>query len=392
MARILLNYVYYTAVGHVVEALRYARGLHDANAGSEVHVALPDATAWELCEGCPWIARTYRIRLTGPEPGGAAIPALPAEWDYIMDNNLMRVETGHRGPPGQPGRPGKLVRPDGQAPAPIGPQERAVLAYYERTDAELIARRGRGVLSPAMVRPAGLRYAPGAPVRLQVPAGSRAFASSYDHDGPRICIILAGSGTARMYPSVASWIAILAALRGRFPAARFYLTGARAPGRGQTATVAYSETELSQILGSDDKITDCYDIGLWHQVALLERCDLLLSPHTGFAFLALCVGTPWLTISGGNWPEYFFNDVPFYSVLPDNPDYPYVGGIDAYDGGPRIPCMRPERLAAKIPEILEGAAFLLDPGCTYARAWRRHRANISRARIRHDRMPPARPF
>jgi hypothetical protein len=392
MARILLNYVYYSAVGHVVEALRYARGLHDANRGSEVHVALPDATAWELCDGCPWIAQTYRIDLAGPEPGSVAIPVLPREWDYIMDNNLMRLETGQPAPPGRLGQPGKLIRPDGHVSAPIGPRERAVLAYYDRADAELVARRGRGVLCPSMAAPPGLRYAPGARVRLEVPAASRAFARRYAHAGPRVCVLLAGSGTPRMYPSAATWIAILAALRGRFPAARFYVTGVRAPARGQTATLAYSDTELSQILASDEGITDCYDIGLWHQVALMEACDLLLSPHTGFAFLALCVGTPWLTISGGNWPEYFFNDVPFYSVLPDNPDYPYVGGIDGYGGGPRIPCMRPERLRAKIPEIVEGAAFLLDPGCTYAQAWRRHRANVSQARIRHDRMPAARPF
>lgn len=404
MARILLNYVYYSPVGHVVEALRYARGLHEANRGSEVHVALPDATAWELCDGCPWIARTYRIDLAGPEPGGRAIPPLPREWDYILDNNLIRLETGQPAPAGRAGKPGKLIRPDGHGCAPIGPRERAMLAYYDRSDAELAARRGRGVLYPSVAVPPGLRYVPGARVRLEVPETSRAFARRYAHAGPagpggpvgragpRICVLLAGSAGARMYPSAATWIDIIAALRARFPEARFYLTGVRSPARGQTATVAYSDTELSQILSSDDQITDCYDIGLWHQVALMESCDLLLSPHTGFAFLALCVGTPWLAISGGNWPEYFFNDVPFYSVLPDNPDYPYVGGIDAFDGGPRIPCMRPERLRAKIPELVDGAAFLLDPGCTYAQAWRRHRANISRARIRHDRMPAARPF
>ena len=132
---------------------------------------------------------------------------------------------------------------------------------------------------------------------------------------------------------------------------------------------------------------DCYDIGLWHQVALLETCDLLVSPHSGFSFLASCVGTPWLTISGGNWPESFFNGVPFYSVLPDNPEYPYVGAYDYDYDGPTIPDMRHERLLARIPDLLAGAAFLLDAATTYEAALARHRANIARARIRHDRMP-----
>jgi hypothetical protein len=132
---------------------------------------------------------------------------------------------------------------------------------------------------------------------------------------------------------------------------------------------------------------DCFDIGLWNQVALLEVCDLVVSPHSGFSFLAMCVGTPWLTISGGNWPEYFFNGVPFYSVLPDNPDYPYVGAYEYDYDGPTIPDMEHERLVARFPDLLDGAAFLLDPATTYEDAIRRHRANVARARIRHDRMP-----
>ena len=43
---------------HVVEALRYARGLQEANRGSEVHVALPDATAWVQVAALPRARRT----------------------------------------------------------------------------------------------------------------------------------------------------------------------------------------------------------------------------------------------------------------------------------------------------------------------------------------------
>jgi hypothetical protein len=51
---ILVNHVYYSPVGHVVEAIRYARGFKEANPGSEVHVALSDGAPWELCAGAPW--------------------------------------------------------------------------------------------------------------------------------------------------------------------------------------------------------------------------------------------------------------------------------------------------------------------------------------------------
>ena len=379
MASILLNHVYYSPVGHVVEAIRYARGFHDANPGSEVHVALSDGAPWELCGGAPWIAGVYRIPVADPGPRDLSVPEMPREWDYIVDNNLMALEDES---------PGLLVRPEGYQPPERGWEEEATIAYYARTDAELTARKGRGVLFPQMALPSGLGYDADANATLEVPADSRAFAARYAHGGPMICILPAGSGPAAQYPGAQSWIEIIGALRERFPAARFYLTGARAGGRHRhLTTTRYSGDGLTRILASGGDLVDCYDIGLWHQVALLETCDLLVSPHSGFSFLASCVGTPWLTMSGGNWPESFFNGVPFYSVLPDNPEYPYAGAYDYDYDGPTIPDMQHERLLGRIPDLLAGAAFLLDPATMYEAALARHRANIARARIRHDRMP-----
>ena len=379
MASILVNHVYYSPVGHVVEAIRYARGFHDANPGSEVHVALSDGAPWELCAGAPWVAGIYRVPVADPGSCDLSVPEMPREWDYIVDNNLMVLEDESSG---------LLVRPEGyQAPA-RGWEEDATIAYYARTDSELTARKGRGVLFPEMALPSGLGYDAGANVTLEVPAGSRAFAARYAHDGPKICILPAGSGPAAQYPGAESWIAIIGALREWFPAARFYLTGARGGGRHRhLTTTRYLDDGLTRILASGGDLVDCCDIGLWHQVALLETCDLLVSPHSGFSFLASCVGTPWLTISGGNWAESFFNGVPFYSVLPDNPEYPYVGAYDYDYDGPTIPDMQHERLLARIPDLLTGAAFLLDPATTYEHALARHRANVGRARIGHDRMP-----
>lgn len=381
MTSILVNHVYYSPVGHVVEAIRYARRFHCANAGSRVSVALSDGAPWELCAGAPWIAGVFRVPVADPRSCDLSIPEMPRVWDYVVDNNLMRLEDE---------RPDVLVRPDGYEPPARGWEEEATIAYYARTDAELLVRRGRGVLFPEMSLPDGLRYDRHAYLTLDVPRQYRAFAERYAvHDGPKICVLPAGSGPAAQYPEPQSWVAILDALREKFAGARFYLTGRRAIGRhADLTTTRYDAGGLARILSSGD-IVDCYDIGLWNQVALLQACDLLVSPHSGFSFLAMCVGTPWLTISGGNWPEYFFNGVPFYSVLPDNPDYPYVGAYEYDYAGPTIPDMEHEHLLARIPDVLEGASFLLDPATSYGDAMRRHRANVARARIRHDRMPKA---
>ena len=380
MSRILVNHVYYSPVGHVVEAIRYARGFHDANPGSEVHVALSDGAPWELCAGAPWIAGVYRIPVADPGSCDLSVPEMPREWDYIVDNNLMALEDEHSD---------LLVRPDEYESPPRGWEEEATIAYYARTDAELTARKGRGVLFPDMTLPRELGYDPGAHATLEVPAESRVVCRALRPRRADDLHPAGGLGARGPVPSRRE----LDRRHRRAPRAipdRPLLPDRNARQRDRhrhLTTTRYHDDGLARILASGDDLVDCYDIGLWHQVALLEACDLLVSPHSGFSFLASCVGTPWLTISGGNWPEFFFNGVPFYSVLPDNPDYPYVGAYDYDYDGPTIPDMRHERLLARVPDLLAGAAFLLDPATTYQDALIRHRANVGRARIRHDRMP-----
>ena len=115
---------------------------------------------------------------------------------------------------------------------------------------------------------------------------------------------------------------------------------------------------------------------------LLER----LGPHTGFGMAALAVATPWLTISGGSWGEYFFNGVPFYSLLPDperfgaytpyNPP-PLLAGDE--DGeGPRTPSMSRDRIAHDLDELLEAAALLIEDRLAYEDALRQHFARLLR--------------
>jgi hypothetical protein len=99
------------------------------------------------------------------------------------------------------------------------------------------------------------------------------------------------------------------------------------------------------------------------------------------------VGTPWLTLSGGDWPEYFFNGVPFYPVLPDDPDYPYRARLYPEDTPTKVPSMRPENLDRKVPEIVEAARLLMSPEFTYAAAVERYRRNIARANVARSHLP-----
>src|SRR5205823_8004374 len=114
-----------------------------------------------------------------------------------------------------------------------------------------------------------------------------------------------------------------------------------------------------------------FDMGLVNQLAVAQRCEVLVSPHTGLAFATLAVGTPWLTISGGRWREFFHVGTPFYSVLPNPARYPAFGP-DAFDrttidpdGSERIVSMCEARIEEDLPEILDAAEILVEGRWTY---------------------------
>ncbi|MBI3971748.1 MAG: hypothetical protein HY332_10715 [Chloroflexi bacterium] len=339
MPTMLLNYVYYNPVGHVAEALKFARGFHVANPGLQVHLLLNRDAPYELASACDWILAEVqgKTNLRSPEAGMAAFHVTAAE-------------------------------------------------YFR-------ARRGRVTVDYPVAewlgQLPGLGYAVDAHVRLRLPDEAVAFTESYAHAGPKICVLLGGSSGPAAYPSARSWMRILRALARALPDARLYLSGVRRSAGGRTHTRAYTDVEVETVLTSVPNLADCYDLGLWRQLALVEQCDVFLSPHTGFGFIAQCVGTSWLVISGGHYCEgSFHNGVPWYSVLPDNPAYPYLGSLkfNVY-GRRKIPCMRPEKLEKKIPEIVEGARLLLDPSFTYEASIQRHHENWARANVRQDVIP-----
>ncbi len=141
----------------------------------------------------------------------------------------------------------------------------------------------------------------------------------------------AGSGAAELYPSRTSWLAILGALAEAFPRARVALIGKRA--RDERTATSFGDGDLASLLAHPSRPMDCFDCPWPSSSPSSRACDLFLSPHTGFGLAALAVDTPWLTLSGGRWFEYFFNHVPFRSILPDTERYPEL--LPVRPGGDR---------------------------------------------------------
>ncbi len=146
---------------------------------------------------------------------------------------------------------------------------------------------------------------------------------------------------------------------------------------GRTST-GFTRAEFDALAETVPNAAWALDVPLDRQLAAMQRCDLLLSPHTGFAFAALAVGTPWLSLAGNDWAEYYFNPgVPFYSVLPDPdrfPCYVLLGNTPdpVDDEGPRSPSMSSARIEADLTELLAGVAWLLSGEADFDTAMRDH--------------------
>lgn len=382
---LLVNFLYYNAVGHVAEALKYTKGFYDANPGIKVSLALNSDSPIELAKACPWIDNTYGVNASEIlKFGGQAesLKHIPTQWDYIVTDR----------------RP-LMIRNDillSNDLSNLGKEETSFLHYYKYCHDHLNANVSRSFLCGSELHPT-LKYTLDSRVEIPIPYQALCYADRYLWSGRKFCILLAGAAGGRYYPAKETWVQIIANLTTNFPGCQIYITGNNKkqsePGN-RTFTQAYSSQEIDDISRQFPNVVNCYDIGIWNQLALIKGCDAFISPHTGFGMIALCVGTPWLTLSGGDWPETFFNNVPFYSVLPDDPDYPYSGEgqnskhqghFDDPTGG--IPPYDPIKYETKIPEIMEAAHMLLDKNFTYKKALEIHFSNIEKANIKRDSMP-----
>ena len=150
----------------------------------------------------------------------------------------------------------------------------------------------------------------GAPVRLAAGAVRRRADRG---DARRLRRSLAVS-------SAGAWLVILDALTDAFPGVEIALIGKLR--RDTRTSTSLAPRRARRAARARSRPLDCFDVELTEQLAVVEACDLFLAPHTGFGMAALAVGTPWLALSGGRWFEYFFNRVPFRSIIPDPERYP----------------------------------------------------------------------
>jgi hypothetical protein len=343
---VLLDHWYSHAVGHVIEALRRCQGYHACNPAVRPSLVLNGASPVELAACVPFVDHAFAVPYTsfGKPEGNAkwALRGVPRDWDYVLHH-----------------------------PAATDPNEtrfEGLQRYYAASRRHFRARVAVGIAGESP--PA---YAPHQKLRLELPDDARERARESLGSGLSIAVMPAGSSMLRaLYPSFASWTLILDALERRFPGVVFTLVGKVQPEGGRTLS-GITREEVDRLIASRRRTIDVFDRPILDQLAAVEASALFVSPHTGFGFAAVAVDTPWLAISGGDWHEYFFNGVPFYSVLPKSADPPaFVHSrklpmIDAdEDGeGPRTATMSARRIRADLDELAGAAVMLVEGRLSY---------------------------
>jgi ADP-heptose:LPS heptosyltransferase len=354
---LLVNWVYYRPVGHALEGLKVARDYFEADKDFKISVLLNSEMPCEIGLLCPWIEKVYIADVKELAELGLrakCLEKIPAHWDYVVsDDRLMHSLSSYS--------------------EELLSANQTIIKYLQakiwKGNRFFPQHENMPIIKLDTV------------MRFTVPENAKEFIAKYSHDGLKICILPAGSNADRIYPETRWWVKMMEMVTNSFPDVRFYMTGAKSKDRNRSESYTFSENDITQILGEVDNVENCFDIGIVNQIALLEYCDLLISPHSGFAFLASCVNTPWLSISGARWPEYFYNHIRFYSVLPSCKKYPCYTGMkeecltEMENGNPVI-CMSINELDKKIPQIIEGIKLLKDDVFTYKDSIELYRKNV----------------
>lgn len=346
---VLVNFVFAPPVGHAVEALQHCLGYRRADPRRRIGLVLVANTAVDMASWCDFVDEVYTVDIDlfgAPEKG--VLDHIPAEWDWVVDDPRGHQQWCRDMFPG-------LAR------------------YYDLADHHFTVRNGHYYAGGALPE-----YRPDNRLDLPLPPAASAWAAEAlpDAETPTIAVLPGGSGLRWRYPSLCSWRRILHAIAERRPDARFCFVGKLICDE-RTGT-SFGRDEFDALAGDWPHATWALDAPLDRQLAAVRRCDLLLSPHTGFGFAAMAVGTPWLVLAGNDWPEYYFNPgVPFYSVLPDVDRFPCYLALGhapepVTDDGPRSPSMSADRIDADLGELLDGAAWLLSGKADFDTAMRSH--------------------
>lgn len=336
--KLLIVWVYYPAVGHLVEAIEVAANYHAANPKLDIHVLLNSETPFILCEYCDFISKVHTVDVKSGVQDGRVLNELnQIGFDYVIFPKRFKYT----------------------------PQDfpNHLLMLNQYLFKGLRAKIWNGYNDTASSDMNSLTEKPYSPFRIKVPKIKVTFEIPDHNNSPKISVILKGASQQTIWPSLHVWKKLLLHVKKIYPQAVFYITGITNSNISSINGSSQAKNKIGQFINSIPGALNCYNIGLENQLAVIEHSDVLIAPHTGFAFLAPCVGTPWLALSGGQWAEHMPAGMRFYSVLPKCEKYPCSNDDIKLECKLRIKLQQPikcmNNLTEKKDEIIKGIEKLM---------------------------------
>lgn len=347
--KLLIIWVYYPAVGHLVEALEVAANYHAVHPNIEIHLLLNSKTPYQLAEYCDFIFKTHNIEIGIAASNNERIKALTLMgFDYVVFPKRLKYTPQDY--------PGNLLEINHYLKQVIQPK---IWGGYSDTS------------SPDKQALSEKQYTP---FKINIPKQKITFSPNYNNfSGPIFSVMLKGASKQTIWPTFKTWSTILLTIKKKYPKTTFLITGILSAHLAPKHDEAAIKAKISRFINSIPDAVNCYDIGLENQLSIIQNSDIFISPHTGFAFLSPCLDTPWLELSGGEWARTMPARIPFYSVLPNCSHYPCSNGDKKPECKLRIKLKQPIKCMAnltdKTSDILKGIDKLLNKKYTFEAAF-----------------------
>jgi len=198
--KLLVNFVYWQNVGHVIEALRYTLGYYRANPDWEISLVLNKNAPSALAQICPWIKEIYLVDIPDEdaEINLSTYNEIPKNWDYVASTDRSVKKEYCPG---------------------------AFWEYYRQMDKYLKVRFVSAICGDKKIP-----YAPRQKLLLDLPKGNLDYAKkNLLKTKVKIGIMFGGHKNSKYFPSFKSWRMIIDSLYKQYDDLSVYFSGKLCP-------------------------------------------------------------------------------------------------------------------------------------------------------------------
>ena len=364
---LLIVWVEYEAVWHFVEAMEAAANYHAAHPNLEIHVLVNKATPYQLGEFCKWIHKTYAIDIKDVNQNKVntqALQEIPKSFDYVIFPKRLKYTPQDY------------------------PDEMLQCNLFLKDFFKPVIWGGFNDTPSSENN--GIKEQLYSPFKMILGEELTQYAKSLSTGHPVFSVMLKGASQEKIWPSFYTWKTILLHIKKVYPNATFLITGISSIHTSDKTKTEGAKAKINAFINSVEGAVNCYDIGLEKQLAVIQHSNVFISPHTGFAFLAPCLGTPWLTLSGSRWADFDVARMPFYSVLPKCKHYPCHSDMKM-ECRLRLKLRQPVAcmglsLRNKKNEIIDGISHLLDENFSFEKAFTLYEKHANQKKVNLNKL------